>query len=117
MYLCAGMRAAFASQMERRRIIAGMGRAMHMMMVCFIVCVGDISSRSVRFRRVFMDTLRQRRAGAHHSAVCPHGSARQKHTDQNQSCCDSQSHLKTVRLQLYVLPCRRSKARALLSGL
>jgi hypothetical protein len=25
--------------------------------------------------------------------------------------------LKTVRLQLYVLPCRRSKARALLYGL
>lgn len=117
MGLGAGMRTAIALQMERCGIIAGMDRSMHMMMVCFIVCVGDMSSRSVRFRRVVMDTLCQRRAGAHHSAVCPHGSARQKHTNQNQSCCDSQSHLKTVRLQLYVLPCRRSKARALLYGL
>jgi hypothetical protein len=117
MGLGAGMRTAIASQMERCGIIAGMDRFMHMMMVCFIMCIGDMSSRSVRFRRVFMDTLRLRHAGTHHSAICLYGSARQKHTDQNQSCCDSQSHLKPVRLQLYVLPCRRSKARALLSGL
>ena len=41
---------------------------MHMMMVCFVVCFVNMSSSSVRFRRVVMDTLRQHRADRHIAA-------------------------------------------------
>ena len=112
MGICAGMRAAIAAQMDRCGIGAGMDRAMyimHMIMVCFM----NMGFTHVRFRGIVVDTLRQRRAGAHRSAIRRQSSARQEHADQNQSCCDSQSHLKTIRIQLYVLLCRHSKARAL----
>ena len=57
MSICTGMRTAITSQMDHCGIGVGMDRSMHMMMVCF-VCVGDMRSSSIRFRRVVMDTLR-----------------------------------------------------------